>query len=94
MVKLDNGWTATYNVLCMIDRFRTDDGSPFDSDVSPHWCGIPVHTNAHGNMLSNGSESESNTPSDLGPTIKSTIKSFDTSVRSKDFPKSIMSDFV
>ncbi|XP_062844272.1 cytospin-B isoform X2 [Trichomycterus rosablanca] len=59
-------------------RFRTDNGSPLDSDSSPHWCGIPVRQNAPGSTLTNGSESGSSTPSDPVPAVRSTIKSFDS----------------
>ncbi|XP_053340927.1 cytospin-B isoform X2 [Clarias gariepinus] len=56
-------------------RLRLEEGSLSDSDSSPQWSGIGMTQNAP------GSESENSTPSEAEATVKSLIKSFDTSVK-------------
>lgn len=62
-------------------RSRMQEGGGSKSDSSSHWCGISLSQNAPGSMLTNGSESESSSPSEPGATVKSLIKSFDTTVK-------------
>ncbi|XP_027034444.2 cytospin-B isoform X1 [Tachysurus fulvidraco] len=56
-------------------RSRKEEGSLSDSESSPQWCGIAMSQNAP------GSEGEISTPSEPEATVKSLIKSFDTSVK-------------
>ncbi|KAL6463486.1 hypothetical protein MHYP_G00278770 [Metynnis hypsauchen] len=62
-------------------RSRVEEGSPSDSESSPHWCGISVTQNASNTLLTSGSGSGSSTPTEPGATVKSLIKSFDTAVK-------------
>ncbi|KAI4884448.1 hypothetical protein NFI96_032118 [Prochilodus magdalenae] len=62
-------------------RSRVDEGTPSDSETTPHWCGISVTQNVSSSLLTSGSGSGSSTPTEPGATVKSLIKSFDTAVK-------------
>ncbi|XP_057210182.1 cytospin-B isoform X1 [Triplophysa rosa] len=51
-----------------------------DSEGSPQWCRMSVSQNAPGSFITNGSGSGIITPSEPGTTVKTLIKSFDTTL--------------
>ncbi|XP_055056542.2 cytospin-B isoform X1 [Misgurnus anguillicaudatus] len=57
-----------------------EDVSLSDSESSPQWYKSSMSQNSPGSFLTNGGGSGNSTPSDSGATVKTLIKSFDTSI--------------
>ncbi|XP_065140337.1 cytospin-B isoform X2 [Paramisgurnus dabryanus] len=61
-------------------RSWSEDVSLSDSESGPQWYKSPMSQNSPGSFLTNGGGSENSTPADSGATVKTLIKSFDTSI--------------